>query len=181
VACHAVVRSCHKCVRMLFHARPTSQTATHVWPALVPKGVKITCQYRTPLGTSATPPHAHCTRSNMVKAPSLPTELDALTGLYTQAMHPGNASIQGVCFCVAVQREYSQTGQLPSIILVPTNTALTSYLSAISAPAAGAAGSGGVSGGSGSTQGLTLHQLVDQFGNNTPGSVTLLRRHCEYG
>lgn len=79
----------------------------------------------------------------------------------------------------ALQREYSQTGQLPSIILVPTNTALTSYLSAMSALAAGAPGGGGSNGGPGSTQGVTLQQLVDQFVNKTPGSVTLLRRHCK--
>lgn len=98
------------------------------------------------------------------------------------------------CITAALcQRELAQTGQLPSILLVPTNAVLGEYLTAMrilaAAEAAAAAGAGSNSGGS-TTQdtagaladlrGLTLEQLVDDFNtDSTADSLMLLRRHCE--
>jgi hypothetical protein len=87
----------------------------------------------------------------------------------------------------------SQIGQLPSIIMVPTNAVLAKHLSARRTPEAQAAGaglgttgSGSVGGGSidsgkegsSSGPGVPLEQLVDEF-NSTVDSLMLLRRHCE--
>lgn len=91
-----------------------------------------------------------------------------------------------------MQRELSQSSQLPSIVLAPTNAVLRDYLTALRTlaadQAAGPAGAGSVGGGS-STQdnakasmsAVPLEQLVDEFNRNSAvDSLLLLRRHCEY-
>jgi hypothetical protein len=87
----------------------------------------------------------------------------------------------------------SQIGQLPSIIMVPTNAVLANHLTALrtlkaQAASAGLDTPGSTGGGSmnrdeeGSSSGpdVPLEQLVDEFnGNSTVDSLMLLRRHCE--
>jgi len=94
------------------------------------------------------------------------------------------------CFFVPtlLQREFSQTQQLPTILLAPTNAVMTDYLRALQDMATGAAEAGSNGGGSGSadtagrqdsSRDEVLQQLVDGFSNDTVSSLLLLRRHCE--
>lgn len=88
----------------------------------------------------------------------------------------------------------SQIGQLPSIIMVPTNAVLANHLTArrtLEAQAAGAGlGTPGSSGGGsmdrrdteGGSSGpdVPLEQLVDEINaKSMVDSLLLLRRHCE--
>lgn len=93
-----------------------------------------------------------------------------------------------VCFPVStlLQREISQTQQLPTIIIAPTNAVLTDYLRALLDMATGAAEAGSNGGGSNSadaeqdsSRAEGWQQLVDGFTNDTVSSLLLLRRHCE--